>query len=105
MSKSERGAERERRRVAPAASRMGLLDVFKDGELVETIELSASKRVYKVGRQAGLADIVLSHGSISREQATLTVSASGSVSPDSLRLQAVYVVSILGCFGVLHARA
>ena len=79
MSKSERGAERERRRVAPAASRMGLLDVFKDGELVETIELSASKRVYKVGRQAGLADIVLSHGSISREQATLTVSASGSV--------------------------
>ena len=58
---------------------MGLLDVFKDGELVETIELSASKRVYKVGRQAGLADIVLSHGSISREQSTLTVSASGSV--------------------------
>ena len=56
-----------------------LLDVFKDRELVETIELSASKRVYKVGRQAGLADIVLSHGSISREQATLTVSKSGSV--------------------------
>lgn len=56
-----------------------LLDVFKDGELVETIELSASKRLYKVGRQAGMADIVLVHGSISREQATLTVSASGSV--------------------------
>ena len=56
-----------------------LLDIFKDGELVETMELSASKRVYKVGRQAGLADIVLAHGSISREQATLTVSASGSV--------------------------
>jgi pSer/pThr/pTyr-binding forkhead associated (FHA) protein len=58
---------------------MGLLDVFKDGELVETIELSASKRIYRVGRQAGLADIVLTHGSISREHATLTVSASGSV--------------------------
>ena len=43
-----------------------LLDIFKDGELVETMELSASKRVYKVGRQAGLADIVLAHGSISR---------------------------------------
>lgn len=56
-----------------------LLDVFKEGELVETIELSASKRLYKVGRQAGVADIVLAHGSISREQATLTVSASGSV--------------------------
>ena len=56
-----------------------LLDVFKNGELVETIELSASKRVYRVGRQAGLADIVLEHGSISREQATLTVSASGTV--------------------------
>ena len=56
-----------------------LLDVFKDGELVDTIEISASKRVYKVGRQAGVADIVLSHGSISREHATITVSASGSV--------------------------
>lgn len=56
-----------------------LLDVYKDGELVETIELSASKRIYKVGRQAGMADIVLTHGSISREHATLTVSASGSV--------------------------
>ena len=43
------------------------------------IELSASKRLYNVGRQVGVADIVLSHGSISREQATLTVSASGSV--------------------------
>ena len=58
---------------------MPQLDVFKDGALVETVELSASKRVYKVGRQADVADIVLSHGSISREQATLTVSASGSV--------------------------
>jgi hypothetical protein len=58
---------------------MVALDVYKDGELVETIELSASKRVYRVGRQAGLSDIVLVHGSISREQATLTVSASGSV--------------------------
>ena len=58
---------------------MGLLDVFKDGELIETIELSASKRIYRVGRQAGLADIVLAHASISREHATLTVSASGSV--------------------------
>eukprot|EP00308_Calcidiscus_leptoporus_P012227 CAMPEP_0119361962 /NCGR_PEP_ID=MMETSP1334-20130426/9157_1 /TAXON_ID=127549 /ORGANISM="Calcidiscus leptoporus, Strain RCC1130" /LENGTH=438 /DNA_ID=CAMNT_0007377101 /DNA_START=53 /DNA_END=1369 /DNA_ORIENTATION=- len=56
-----------------------LLDVFKDGTLVETVALSASKRLYKVGRQAGLADIVLTHASISREQATLTVSASGSV--------------------------
>ena len=56
-----------------------LLDVFKGAELIETIELSASKRVYKVGRQAGAADIVLAHGSISREQATLTVSASGTV--------------------------
>ena len=55
------------------------LDVYKDAELVETIELSASKRVYKVGRQQGVADIVLTHGSISREQATLTVSASGTV--------------------------
>jgi hypothetical protein len=56
-----------------------LIDAYKDGEVVETIELSASKRIYKVGRQAGFADIVLSHGSISREHATLTVSASGSV--------------------------
>jgi hypothetical protein len=54
-------------------------DVIKDGELVDTHELSASKRVYKVGRQAGVADIVLTHGSISREHATITVSASGSV--------------------------
>ena len=42
-----------------------LLDVIKDGELVDTHELSASKRVYKVGRQAGVADIVLTHGSVS----------------------------------------
>ncbi len=60
-----------------------LLDVYKVGregsELVETIELSASKRVYRVGRQQGVSDIMLTHGSISREQATLTVSASGSV--------------------------
>ena len=56
-----------------------LLIVIKDGELVDTHELSASKRVYKVGRQAGVADIVLTHGSISREHATITVSASGSV--------------------------
>ena len=55
------------------------LDVFKEGELVDTYELSASKRLYKVGRQKGFADIVLEHGSISREQATLTVSASGTV--------------------------
>ena len=34
-----------------------LLIVIKDGELVDTHELSASKRVYKVGRQAGVADI------------------------------------------------
>ena len=63
----------------PSPPRTMLLDVFKDGELVETIELSASKRVYSVGRQVGLADIVLVHGSISREQATLTISASGTV--------------------------
>ena len=31
------------------------LDVFKDGSLVETHELSASKRVYRVGRQRGSA--------------------------------------------------
>ena len=55
------------------------LDVFKDGQLVESIALSASKRIYTVGRQQGVADIVLAHGSISREQATLTVSSSGSV--------------------------
>ena len=35
--------------------------------------------MYKVGRQAGFADVVLAHASISREHATLTVSASGSV--------------------------
>jgi hypothetical protein len=35
-----------------------LLIVIKDGELVDTHELSASKRVYKVGRQAGVADIL-----------------------------------------------
>ena len=58
---------------------MVALDVYKDGEVVETHQLSASKRVYKVGRQVGVADIVLGHGSISREQATITVSASGSV--------------------------
>jgi pSer/pThr/pTyr-binding forkhead associated (FHA) protein len=56
-----------------------ILDCFKDGELVESIQLSASKRLYTVGRQANVSDIFLSHGSISREQATLTVSASGSV--------------------------
>lgn len=56
-----------------------LIDVFKEGGLVETIELSASKRMYTVGRQAGVADIVLGHGSISRDHATLTVSSSGSV--------------------------
>jgi hypothetical protein len=39
-----------------------LLDVIKDGELVDTHELSASKRVYKVGRQAGVADMFLSKG-------------------------------------------
>tara|TARA_B100000513_G_scaffold144551_1_gene66569 strand:+ start:386 stop:592 length:207 start_codon:yes stop_codon:yes gene_type:complete len=58
---------------------MALLDCFKGAELVETFTLSASKRTYKVGRQAGFADIVLAHASISRQQATLTVSASGSV--------------------------
>ena len=56
-----------------------LLDAYKDGVLVETIELSASKRLYKVGRLPDVADIVLGHGSISRNHATLTVSASGSV--------------------------
>ena len=56
-----------------------LLDVFKDGELVESIQLSASKRLYTVGRQPNVSDIFLSHASISREQATITVSASGSV--------------------------
>jgi len=55
------------------------LDVFKEGELLESIAISASKRFYTVGRQAGLSDIVLTHSSISREQASLTVSASGSV--------------------------
>ena len=39
-----------------------LLIVIKDGELVDTHELSASKRVYKVGRQAGVADMFLSKG-------------------------------------------
>ena len=39
-----------------------LLDVIKDGELVDTHELSASKRVYKVGRQAGVADMFLYKG-------------------------------------------
>ena len=56
-----------------------LLDVFKDGELIESIQLSASKRLYTVGRQPNVSDIFLSHASISREQATLTVSASGTV--------------------------
>ena len=56
-----------------------ILDCLKDGEVVESIQLSASKRLYTVGRQAGVADIVLSHASISREQATITVSASGSI--------------------------
>lgn len=55
------------------------LDVYKDGEVVESIGLSASKRLYTVGRQEGVVDIRLVHASISREQATLTVSASGSV--------------------------
>ena len=36
-----------------------MLDQYKDGALVETLQLSASKRVYKVGRQAGFADVVL----------------------------------------------
>jgi hypothetical protein len=58
---------------------MSCLDVLKDGSVIETIELSASKRVYRVGRQQGVADVVLQHGSISREQATLTVSSSGTV--------------------------
>jgi hypothetical protein len=39
-----------------------LLIVIKDGELVDTHELSASKRVYKVGRQAGVADMFLYKG-------------------------------------------
>jgi hypothetical protein len=39
-----------------------LLIVIKDGELVDTHELSASKRVYKVGRQAGVADMFLYEG-------------------------------------------
>lgn len=39
-----------------------LLIVIKDGELVDTHELSASKRVYKVGRQAGVADIFVHKG-------------------------------------------
>jgi len=39
-----------------------LLIVIKDGELVVTHELSASKRVYKVGRQAGVADIFVHKG-------------------------------------------
>jgi hypothetical protein len=39
-----------------------LLIVIKDGELVDTHELSASKRVYKVGRQAGVADMFLDKG-------------------------------------------
>jgi len=56
-----------------------LLECYKDGVVVETIQLSASKRLYTVGRQQGVSDIVLSHASISREQATLTVSASGTV--------------------------
>ena len=56
-----------------------ILECFKDGAVVETIQLSASKRLYTVGRQQGVSDIVLAHASISREQATLTVSASGTV--------------------------
>ena len=56
-----------------------ILECFKDGELVESIQLSASKRLYTVGRQAGVSDVFLSHASISREQATMTVSASGTV--------------------------
>ena len=56
-----------------------ILDVSKDGEVVESIELSASKRVYNVGRQAGVSDIVLTHSSISRDHATITISASGTV--------------------------
>ena len=67
------------RQSSAARIHMVVLDVYKEGEVVETLELSASKRIYKVGRQAGVADIVLAHGSISREQATLTVSASGTV--------------------------
>ena len=56
-----------------------LLDVFKEAELIETIALSASKRIYTVGRQQGVSDIPLMHTSISREHATLTVSSSGKV--------------------------
>lgn len=41
-----------------------LLIVIKDGELVDTHELSASKRVYKVGRQAGVADMFLYKGRV-----------------------------------------
>ena len=41
-----------------------LLDVFKDGELIESIQLSASKRLYTVGRQPNVSDIFLSHASI-----------------------------------------
>ena len=37
-----------------------LLIVIKDGELVDTHELS--ERVYKVGRQAGVADMFLYKG-------------------------------------------
>lgn len=55
------------------------LDVYKNGELIETLSLSASKRLYTVGRQEGVADILLTHASVSREQATITISASGSV--------------------------
>ncbi|KAL1496490.1 hypothetical protein AB1Y20_016444 [Prymnesium parvum] len=55
------------------------LDVFKSGELIDTISLSASKRLYLIGRHPASADIVLPHASISRDHASLTVSASGSV--------------------------
>ena len=62
-----------------ARARAMLLDVFKEAELIETIALSASKRIYTVGRQQGVSDIPLMHTSISREHATLTVSSSGKV--------------------------
>ena len=64
---------------AHSQTQMPHLDVYKGGEIVETIALSASKRRYTVGRQEGVADILLTHASISREQATITVSASGTV--------------------------
>jgi len=54
--------EHDQRHLEGAYAVDFLLDVIKDGELVDTNELSASKRVYKVGRQAGVADMFLSKG-------------------------------------------